>query len=196
MEIGVCLPPYWLLFRSLRDPYTDRMTARVTDGVTVCHPCCSELDCRIPLDNQRDCFCSQHSQQYQGTCCVTGCTRKAEQGYETCDTPTHRQFQLSRQEHNTAMFQLWSRLATAGVASVQLAGSSNIPRPSTFTSDCPPHTATLETTNPNSDLVIKGRISHCWTHNEQLFIKCCDVIISCATMFGSEGTMGVKVRLL
>ncbi|KAJ7220636.1 hypothetical protein GGX14DRAFT_354323 [Mycena pura] len=39
---------------------------------------------------------------------------------------------------------------------------------------------------------IKGRTSRSWTHNEQLFVRCCGVIISRATFFGAEGITGVK----
>ena len=41
---------------------------------------------------------------------------------------------------------------------------------------------------------LKGRFSRRWTHNEQLFVRCCGIIISRATFYGSEGVSGVKVR--
>lgn len=40
---------------------------------------------------------------------------------------------------------------------------------------------------------VKGRTARRWTHNEQLFVRCCGVIVSRATFFGSEGVSGVKV---
>lgn len=36
-------------------------------------------------------------------------------------------------------------------------------------------------------------MSRRWTHNEQLFVRCCGVILSRATMYASEGVSGVKV---
>ena len=43
---------------------------------------------------------------------------------------------------------------------------------------------------------LKGRFSRRWTHNEQLFVRCCGVIISRATFYGSEGVSGVKVSTI
>lgn len=46
---------------------------------------------------------------------------------------------------------------------------------------------------PNSK--VKGRASRRWTHNEQLFVRCCGVIVSRATFFGAEGVAGHKVSV-
>ncbi|KAJ7202758.1 hypothetical protein GGX14DRAFT_369989, partial [Mycena pura] len=45
---------------------------------------------------------------------------------------------------------------------------------------------------PSTGTPIKGRTSRNWTHNEQLFVRCCGDIISRATFFGAEGITGVK----
>ncbi|KAJ7271869.1 hypothetical protein B0H12DRAFT_991701, partial [Mycena haematopus] len=44
----------------------------------------------------------------------------------------------------------------------------------------------------DSNSRVKGKLARSWTHNEQLFVRCCGIIISRATMFGSEGVSGVK----
>ncbi|KAJ7086968.1 hypothetical protein C8R44DRAFT_650414, partial [Mycena epipterygia] len=42
---------------------------------------------------------------------------------------------------------------------------------------------------------VKGKLTRNWTHNEQLFVRCCGIIVSRATFFGSEGVTGVKTFL-
>ncbi|KAJ7892674.1 hypothetical protein B0H13DRAFT_1625428, partial [Mycena leptocephala] len=47
----------------------------------------------------------------------------------------------------------------------------------------------------SSGAKVKGKLARSWTHNEQLFVRCCGVIISRATFFGSEGITGVTTFL-
>lgn len=53
----------------------------------------------------------------------------------------------------------------------------------------------LPPTNPSvsQPVKIRGRLSRRWTHNEQLMIRCCGIILSRATFFGSEALTSVKV---
>ncbi|KAJ7369119.1 hypothetical protein DFH08DRAFT_678248, partial [Mycena albidolilacea] len=140
-----------------------RMTAGVHDGITVRHLCCSVHDCTEPLPNQKSFFCHTHRDLLK-KCCIFGCENKAEPGFRTCTIASHRNFQHEASERHTAMFQLHSRLRNTGVAQVPTA----------------------------SEGAVKGKLSRTWTHNEQLFVRCCGVIISRATFFGSEGIAGIK----
>ncbi|KAJ7510392.1 hypothetical protein B0H11DRAFT_1701987, partial [Mycena galericulata] len=142
-----------------------RMTAGVHDGVTVRHLCCGVHDCTLPLPSQKDHFCNTHKDQIK-ICCIHGCKSSAEPGFRTCSLPDHRAFQKDTELQNTAMFQLRERLRNTG-----------IPQPEVVPTQTPP---------------VKGKMSRSWTHNEQLFVRCCGVIISRATFFGSEGIAGVK----
>jgi hypothetical protein len=56
----------------------------------------------------------------------------------------------------------------------------------------------LPPTNPllSRPVKIRGRLSRRWTHNEQLMIRCCGIILSRATFFGSEALTSVKVSFL
>ncbi|KAJ7510345.1 hypothetical protein B0H11DRAFT_1702034, partial [Mycena galericulata] len=141
-----------------------RMTAGVHDGITVRHVCCSVHDCTEPLPTQRSLFCHTHRDRIK-ICCIHGCKAEAEAGFRTCTLPAHREFQKETDLRNTAMFQLHARLRNAGISQVPVAGST--PK-------------------------VRGHISRSWTHNEQLFVRCCGIIISRATFFGSEGIAGVK----
>ncbi|KAJ7918548.1 hypothetical protein B0H13DRAFT_1607201, partial [Mycena leptocephala] len=95
-------------------------------------------------------------------CCIIGCENDAEPGFRTCTIASHRNFQQETNVRNTAMFQLHNRLRNTSVA------------------------------QPSDPSTVKGKLSRSWTHNEQLFVRCCGVIISRATFFGSEGIAGVK----
>ncbi|KAJ7125554.1 hypothetical protein C8R43DRAFT_898602, partial [Mycena crocata] len=150
-----------------------RLTAGVHDGVTVRHLCCSVHDCLEALPSQRDHFCFTH-RALAAVCCVQGCNAASQPGFKTCSLEAHRALQTAAEEKNTAMFQLRSRLRHA---------ASSAPPPAVnSTTDPPP-------------VKLKAKLTRNYTHNEQLFVRCCGVIISRATLFGSEGVTGAKVFL-
>ncbi|KAJ7105049.1 hypothetical protein C8R43DRAFT_906802 [Mycena crocata] len=158
-----------------------RMTAGVHDGVTVRHLCCSVHDCREPLPSQQSHFCNTHQDRIK-VCCVYGCNSLAEPGFRTCALRDHRDFQAQTEMQNTAMFQLHSRLRAAGISQTP----AETPAPPSAAA--PPEAGA-------SEPKVKGRMSRSWTHNEQLFVRCCGVILSRATFFGAEGITGVKAFL-
>ncbi|KAJ7323238.1 hypothetical protein DFH08DRAFT_711918, partial [Mycena albidolilacea] len=159
-----------------------RITAGVHDGVNVRHLSCSVHNCQEALPTQRDFFCLSHSDQIK-ICCIVGCTEPAQPGFRTCTTETHRAFQTQSEEKNSAMFQLRARLQNATISDVPLAGALT---------DNPGLIAAPDTvTGSVQGGRVKGKLSRSWTHNEQLFVRCCGIIISRATMFGSEGVSGV-----
>lgn len=43
---------------------------------------------------------------------------------------------------------------------------------------------------------VLGAFSRKWTHNEQLMVRPCGVVVGRATFFGSENVIGVKVSFL
>ncbi|KAJ7225287.1 hypothetical protein GGX14DRAFT_349519 [Mycena pura] len=143
-----------------------RMAAGVHDGVTVRHVACSVHDCKEALLSQRDLFCYSHRDLLK-VCCIRGCDEVAESGYRTCTEPTHRAFQTAAEQKNTA-----------------IGPNNGLEEP----------TAAAEA-DVQSSLRLKGRLYRNWTHNEQLFVRCCGVIISRATFFGSEGVSGVNTFL-
>ncbi|KAJ7212741.1 hypothetical protein C8J57DRAFT_1604047 [Mycena rebaudengoi] len=143
-----------------------QITAGVHDGVTVRHLCCSVHDCTEPLLSQQARFCHAH-QHLKDVCYIQGCDSPVVPGFHMCGQESHRNHELAAEERHSAMFQLHSRLQNAGISQPP---SVDLPVP-------PP---------------VKGRNARCWTHNEQLFVRCCGVIISRATFFGSEGLTGIN----
>jgi hypothetical protein len=186
-----CKPPISKVWNLLTTS-PDYVSAGVTDGVTLGHPCCSIHDCTIPLASQQHLFCPAHA-NHQLLCCIQNCSISAEKGYRTCREPSHRAFEISKNVNKSALTMLRGRLVQAGLQEGSVTGSGV---------DSTSHTQLLASTNPSAvgnnsqPSLVKGRISRRWTHNEQLFVRCCDVIISHATFFGSEGVSGVKVLVL
>ncbi|KAJ7336318.1 hypothetical protein DFH08DRAFT_706356, partial [Mycena albidolilacea] len=166
-----------------------RMSAGVHDGVAVrMHACCVH-GCTEALLNQRHLYCHSH-RDLMNVCCVRGCNTPTEPGFRTCTEPTHRAFQMAAEQKNTAMFQLHSRLRQTGVSQASLAGASGYSRD-------PLHQEPQQDpgTEPAANPKLKGHLHRGWTNNEQLFVRCCGMIISRATFFGSEGVSGVNTFL-
>lgn len=192
------------------------ITAGVTDGVTVGHPCCSVDHCQIRLLNVRDRFCPKH-QDKVGECAVEGCTGQATQRHVTCTNPSHRAWEHKKRRvrrRGTAFNLLTSRLRKAGEG--HYAPSIN---------NMPSHVDNSPLSDPSKNRAIaseprqvrrdisfdpndflddsgdlelnvekyKGRVCRRWTHNEQLFVSCCGIIKGRATFFGAEGPAGVIV---
>ncbi|KAJ7117828.1 hypothetical protein C8R44DRAFT_626848 [Mycena epipterygia] len=145
------------------------ITGGVHDGVTVRHLACSVHDCTEPLPSQKARFCTTHS-PLKNVCYIYSCDAPVQAGFSTCVAESHRAHELASLERHAAMFQLHNRLQHAGIPQIPSAApSSSEPR-------------------------VKGKNSRHWTHNEQLFVKCCGVIISRATLYGSESITGLFLK--
>ncbi|KAJ7688031.1 hypothetical protein B0H17DRAFT_938814 [Mycena rosella] len=143
-----------------------RMSGGVHDGVSVRHVGCGVHNCTEAVQSQHNLFCYTHRDIIK-ICCIRGCSVMAQPGFRTCTEPSHRAFQTDSEERNTAMFQLHTRLRNGNISQVPMAGGTPL----------------------------KGHLYCSWMHSEQLFARCCGVIISRATFFGSEGVSGVNTFL-
>lgn len=156
--------------------HPDYIWAGVADGVTLGHPCCSVHDCKVRLKTTQDHFCPVHSNK-KLECCIINCTLAARAGHITCTLPEHGTWENARGQ--TSMSQLNRRLRRAGVTQA----------------DAEPDDELVDNSIQLSNSKVKGRASRRWTHNEQLFVRCCGVIVSRATFFGAEGVAGHKVSV-
>lgn len=176
--------------------FSDSVSAAVTDGVTVGHTCCSvEGNCMIPLASPRDRFCPTHSHK-KLECFVQDCAEPAQPGHASCLAESHRALEISLQQRNRkALTELRRRLKKAGVSSVAPAGG-DLCTADVDASDNPA-TPDTDTSHPQQSTPqpspAKGRTSRKYTHNEQLCVKCCGIIISRATFYHAEGVAAVKV---
>ena len=184
------------------------MSAGVTDGVSVGHYCCSVQDCTEPLLNHLKRYCERHSRM-NSVCAVYGCDDQVENGYQTCNNASHRSAENNRKATGQAMFQLKRRLERAGLAGIvshegglvhKLTAvlfffmiASSRATEVVIAQESGVEGYANDIRDDTGSTSIKGRFSRRWTHNEQLFVRCCGIIISRATFYGSEGVSGVKV---
>ncbi|KAJ6577694.1 hypothetical protein B0H19DRAFT_931792 [Mycena capillaripes] len=169
-----------------------RLSACVTDGVTIGHVCCSVYDCQIPLSSQRAWFCPSHA-QLRLICAVAGCDHKSDTGWRTCSNPAHRTFEKNRRAQGKAMFLLRARQARDNGQIEPRAPASDMD----YLDEGPPEDEDdeIDSSGVGSSIrpvKIRGRLSRRWTHNEQLLVRCCGIILSRATFFGSEAITSVK----
>ncbi|KAJ6475036.1 hypothetical protein C8R47DRAFT_1293375, partial [Mycena vitilis] len=135
----------------------------VADGVTLGHPCCNVHDCKVRLNSTQDRFCPFHRHK-DLQCCIINCMLPARFDHLTCTLTEHSAWETSRGKKSAD--ELKRRLRRAGEEDE----------------------AASDTTAPK----VKGRPSRRWTHNEQLFVRCCGIVISRATFFGAESVSGQK----
>lgn len=161
----------------------------MVDGVTVGHPCCSIHNCMTPLQRSQDRFCPLH-QNEANKCVITTCTNPASRSYKTCANPECRSIEERINLRNKAMFRLKNTLhhqqrqaAEDGLAEVEIDNEGDEP-------DAGIEQATRQNTNGGTKR--KGRFTRRWTHNEELCVASCGIILGRATFFGSEAPSGVK----
>jgi hypothetical protein len=87
----------------------------VIDGVTVGCPCCAIHNCKVPLQNNRNCFCPDHVAQ-NTVCAIIGCDSPITTGSCTCSEASHQKVEQICHERGQARFQLKERLQRARVA--------------------------------------------------------------------------------
>jgi hypothetical protein len=180
----------------------------VTDGVTLSHPCCAIKDCQVPLSGKKGArYCSQHQLEEQ-ICAVISCSEPVRVGCKTCTQPEHRALEEYRDLQGKASFQLSARLRSLGASHSHDALAAATAGTSTGLED---QDTTVEGTAPGDDDELsyeqcegkpatgnrptRARFGRRRTHNEELCVGSCGVIIGRATFFGSEAQNGVIVSV-
>ncbi|KDQ28715.1 hypothetical protein PLEOSDRAFT_1039350 [Pleurotus ostreatus PC15] len=165
--------------------------AVVTDGITLGRPCCKVHNCTQPLPTNRAHFCKSHEKLKQ-QCVFVDCDRPAEQTFQTCSEPAHRQAESHHKAKGKGFFQLRKRLERHNIAhladSVAPLDTETITDGQDLPMD-PVHKSEA------GNQTVKARFGRRRTHNEQLVVACCGVITGRATMFGAEAISGVKDAL-
>ncbi|TFY52205.1 hypothetical protein EVJ58_g10145 [Rhodofomes roseus] len=188
----------------------------VTDGVTLGHPCCAVHDCKEPLRNSKGArYCMVHV-ALENKCAVVECNQNAETGFATCSTAGHRALEDFKKLENKAMFQLKSRLERLCTSTP----SSSAAQDKTSTTDITLRNLELDAEanvlvyEPNDDAAadvhehedpsiecegksadgntkVRAQFGRRRTHNEELCVASCGVILGRATFYGSEAVNGV-----
>ncbi|KAF9022229.1 hypothetical protein BDZ89DRAFT_1070862 [Hymenopellis radicata] len=165
------------------------LRAVVTDGIAMGHACCGVHDCQIPLASQRARFCPAHSEQ-DLRCAVVGCSAPTERPFKTCNNSAHRELENRGEESRTALFQLKRRLERQKVAVPSDSFADAVSNDDeSIEEDCPdkPEEGHNHTTKMR---ICLGRS---WSHNEEICVGCCGMILGRATFFGSEAPNAVRI---
>jgi hypothetical protein len=184
------------IFLSLHTTLSDVMRAVVMDGVTVGRPCCGVHDCKGRLLSQRARFCTEHA-HFSQQCCVVGCQTNAETGFMTCTLDSHRAVEQLHLSRRSALFQLQKRLEHLGRMQLSSEGLGMDADVDTLVAD-----EVIEANEVDDECLDKpeqgntktrARFGRRWTHNEQLCVATCSVVLGRMTMYGSEAVNGARV---
>lgn len=168
--------------------------AVVMDGVTIGHPCCSVHECKIPLASKKHRFCPAHAAE--GLLCqIVGCANPAEQpSFRSCADPSHRALDIAANERSKSFFQLTERLKRAKVSHPANAVATEAIPEDEAGSDL--DEAECSTKPDTGNVKLRALWTRKQTHNEQLAVRPCGVIIGRETFHGSEGIGLVTVTAL
>jgi len=171
--------------------------------VTIGRPTCSVHDCSTPLKSVKHRYCPIHADQDK-ICVVTTCSDAAEETHRTCSHPEHRRLESYNDLRNKAMFQLKHRLARLKTSQPQ----ASLPEVGTTEHAATPFNdeevvldedgteVTEECCDGKPDEgnnKLRARFGRKRTHNEELAVASCGVILGRATFYGSEAPNGVRV---
>ena len=176
----------------------DPVRSTVTDGITIGRPCCAVHDCKETLPSVKHRYCITHLNN-NNICAVESCGNPSVPNFKTCADVSHRAAELRYQERGKAMFQLKKQLERLHLSQThdslampeldenlqEGVGSDDEEAVSNELCD-----GKLETGNRT----VKARFGRRRTHNEELCVSSCGVILGRATFYGSEAPNGVRVR--
>jgi hypothetical protein len=163
----------------------------VIDGVTVGCPCCAIHNCKIPLENNHHRFCPKDAAQNL-ICAIIGCDSPVVTESRTCSDPSHQEVEHIHQERGQARFQLKERLQRARVAHPNDA----VAQETDTVDDIDDETEDFNVSNSQQSekkVRIRAQFGRKRTHNEQIIIAPCGIIIARETFYGAEGVGSVIV---
>ncbi|KAL4263779.1 hypothetical protein AB1N83_006099 [Pleurotus pulmonarius] len=162
----------------------------VIDGVTLGFPCCASPGCLTDLANNHSRFCANH-QSLDGDCAIIGCSQPVQPRSSVCHLAHHIAVEQTHRDRCQSRFQLQERLQRARVAHLNDALPHDIP-----TSDL------IDTTEQDEEfevaplgepakVKIRAQFGRKRTHNEQIFVAPCGIIIARETFYNAEGIKSV-----
>ncbi|KAF7307585.1 hypothetical protein MIND_00553400 [Mycena indigotica] len=174
----------------------------VTDGVTLGRPCCGVHDCLERLPNVKCRFCKKH-ENLDNICAVKQCSETVSNGYRTCAEPTHRWLETYYELAGKGMFQLKRRLQRAQTSQPNDAlplgtiletdeeilegDGADLNEPVEFDAS----TIVCDGKPDTGNRVVRARFGRSMTHNEELCVSSCGIILGRATFYGSEAPNAV-----
>ncbi|KZT51760.1 hypothetical protein CALCODRAFT_442621 [Calocera cornea HHB12733] len=153
------------------------LSCAVTDGVAIGRPCCAVHNCTNPLSTNRTRYCLPHSTM-ETLCSVESCQAPVEPGHKTCSSSQHRQLEENYYAAGQSALLLRDRLDRARSYSRE-GDTPDLGLPSG------PRRAR------KTDNDLKARFGRRSTHNEQLVVRPCGIIIARGTFYGAESLSSV-----
>lgn len=132
----------------------------------------------MPLRKVTDEYCEEH-QDLGAKCCVRNCTAPRQIGHRTCHMEAHRKEEKRRQDR--------------GRKTGRRAAEKRAREEAEEAEDGGVGAGGEDEGRREERASIKGVFSRKWTHNEQLTVRPCGVVIGRATFFSAESMTGVKV---
>ncbi|KAF8577183.1 hypothetical protein K439DRAFT_1649144 [Ramaria rubella] len=191
----------------------------VTDGITLSHPCCAgTLECKNVLPNNHTVYCIEH--QYQvDQCVVMTCSNRVTSGCKTCADPEHCACEDYYKLMGKAMFQLRSWLEHNKLGQTHTSGAglddkellvSGMGEVECVSPEAPldhAESVIVSTVAGNTPILCPSKpatgsqMVHVWfgwkhTHNKELCVGSCGMILGQATFYGSEGPNGIRTSSL
>jgi hypothetical protein len=167
----------------------------VIDGITIGRPCCGVHNCFEPLPNNNDRFCSVHVLTHNNICVIVGCNNNVMKDRLTCAIPDHQAVENLRNDRGKARFQLQHRLQRARVSHPNNTVAEDQPTSEIANADdaeeefeIPQHHLATATGNPKK---LRAQFGRRRTHNEQIIVAPCGIIIARETFYGAEGVASV-----
>ncbi|KDQ12188.1 hypothetical protein BOTBODRAFT_89130, partial [Botryobasidium botryosum FD-172 SS1] len=168
------------------DGVQKKMQAVVIDGIAVGHYTCAVKDCKVPLSNIRHRFCQVHFDQ-SSLCCVAGCGAPMAPGFMTCPLPEHRQLEDEKEAEAKSLFH--RKHQRERLKMTHLRDSLAVPSASGD-----PDMEFLE--DPRKGPKVKTVFTRRSTHNEQLVVRPCGVVVGRATMYYSEAYSNDMLKVI
>lgn len=189
----------------------------IVDGVSLGHPCCGIQDCKKALAMSKHRYCPEHA-RLNNKCAVNVCTMNATPGFKTCENSSHHAIELKLKSKGMSISILQRRLeaeyprqlheSPANIS--DLCKAINWEEKDADVEDeedvedveVELEDETISMASPGKtcdDKPVEGvrksfaRFGRRCTHNEQLCVTSCGVILGRATFYSAEGIYSVFV---
>ncbi|KAG2159194.1 uncharacterized protein EDB93DRAFT_1076218 [Suillus bovinus] len=193
-------------FRNDAGIITSKFSVVVTDGVTIGHPCCAIHNCHVPLDNNRHHYCPMHTPTHGHKCAIVGCSNDALVKSKVCHLVEHKAVESTHQLRGQSRFQLQQHLQRSQLANPtdsiaqdvsldELIDDAPLEEDLTLAVDADGNVqASVAQDSPAvSSHKLRAQFGRRRTHNEQLIIAPCGMILARETFYGAEGVGSVVV---
>jgi hypothetical protein len=190
------------------------------DGVTLGHPCCGFHNCKIPLTTSRDRYCVDH-RHLSKICCIKDCNKPILPGKRTCADQPHQEIERIYVLRGESRIQLQEKLKRQRVSHPNDGLAQEINTSELLDDDedeefelrgidqnlvygvdegvsdprgtSPTPVLGIESTTRKTR--ITARFGRKRTHNEQILVAPCGMILARETFYGAEAISTCAVSI-